>query len=371
MGRDRARSHRWTGLLRRPGHAGHGLAVRLALSAAAISSVLAPVVGGSPVDSAAAGAATAPGALPRIDAGAAGCVVEAPLGPGQPVRIMPLGDSITIGMHGTGADWRANKSLRGGYRARLGEVLAEAGARFTTVGSSEAIDPREQLPCRAHEGHGGWCVTGGAGRCRADRHVVGGDAGIDRLVARWLGEHQPDVVLLHIGTNDVGAGRSLDALAADYAALVDELFRARPDLVLFVSSLHIARRPDVNGAFNERLRAIVSAAASAGRRAVFVDTYAGAPEPVTGVDANGLHPSLATYEVMGERWACALLVEVPELTRLAELTTGPVPATGAEPATSAGPSAGAEPATGAQPATSEAGGGAALGAAPPGACSST
>jgi lysophospholipase L1-like esterase len=285
--------------------------VRALGGAAALLGVL---TGASVVGAAGGGAVEAPG----VEAPAVGCVAGAAAGAvdaagRRPVRILPLGDSITIGMHGTGADWRANKSLRGGYRARLEERLTAAGARFTTVGSSDAIDPREQLGCRAHEGHGGWCLTGGRGRCWADRHVAGGDAGIASHLEGWLAAHEPDVVLLHIGTNDLGSGRSVAQLAADHAAFVEELFRLRPGIALFVSRLHLAGRPDVNVDLAARLRATVEASAARGRRAVFVDTYAGAVEPLTGDDAGGKHPSLATYEVMGDRWADALLAGVPEL----------------------------------------------------------
>ncbi|MPY91897.1 MAG: family 16 glycosylhydrolase [Acidimicrobiia bacterium] len=271
----------------------------------------------------AAGATTSPAAAvaapatPGLSCGG-GVTAGTRSGPGTelgaPVRIMPLGDSITIGMHGTGADWQANKSLRGGYRARLEELLDGSAVSYEMVGGSDAVDPREQLPCGAHEGHGGWCARGGDGDCYADDYVEGGDAGLVSHVAEWMDAAEPDVVLLHAGTNDIGSGRGIEALAVDYAQLVEEIFSARPDVYLFVSALHIAGRDDVNEDFNERLRDVVADAARAHRgRAYFVDTYAGAAEPLTGDDANGLHPSLATYEVMGQNWFDAISASLPGL----------------------------------------------------------
>lgn len=276
-------------------------------------------------DRPATGAAVPAPATPGLSCGG-GAVAGTRTGPGSelgtPVRIMPLGDSITVGMHGTGADWEANKSLRGGYRARLQELLDGAAVSYEMVGGSDAVDPREQLPCQAHEGHGGWCIRGGDGACSADRHVPGGDAGLLGHVAGWFDVAQPDVVLLHIGTNDLnGAGRGVDEVAEDYAALVEEVFAARPDVYLFVSALHLADRDDVNEDLNGRLRQLVEdAAAQRPGQAFFVDTYAEAPEPVTGDDANGLHPSLDTYEVMGARWFDALWSALPGL-----FPTGPAP----------------------------------------------
>ena len=230
-----------------------------------------------------------------------------------PVRILALGDSITIGMHGTGSDWNVNKSLRGGYRARLQELLAGAGVQFDMVGSSDAVDGREQLADRDHEGHGGWCLTGGGGRCGADAYVAGGDAGIANHADAWLAANPADVVLLHVGTNDLGSGRTPAQLVADYGDFVDQVLTDLPDAHLFVSSLHIDGRDDVNVGLNGQLRAMVAAKASFGAPVVFVDTYAGAPTPITGDDANGLHPSLAGYEVMGQNWFDALQAALPAL----------------------------------------------------------
>lgn len=233
---------------------------------------------------------------------------------GTPVRIMPLGDSVTIGMHGTGADWDRNKSLRGGYRARLQELLDASAVSYEMVGGSDAVDPREELPCQGHQGHGGWCVRGGDGYCFADDYAPGGDGGLTGHVARWLEAANPDIVLLHAGTNDVNGGRSSTALAEDYEELIDEILSAQPEVYLFVSNLYVEGRDDVNVTFNGRLADLVREASTRHPGQVaFIDTYAGAPEPITGDDANGLHPSLDAYEVMGENWFNALWAALPGL----------------------------------------------------------
>jgi beta-glucanase (GH16 family) len=170
-------------------------------------------------------------------------------------------------------------------------------------------------------------VQGGDGSCGADAHVAGGDAGLIGQVGGWLAAAGPDVVLLHAGTNDIASGRAHEALAVDYALLLEEVLGDRADRYVFVSSLYVAGREDVNVDLNDRLRDVVADAARAhGGRAYFVDTYAGAAAPVTGDDANGLHPSLATYEVMGQNWFEAISATLPGLFPLRGVTAPGAPA---------------------------------------------
>ena len=101
------------------------------------------------------------------------------------VKIMPLGDSITKGT-GSAYAW--------GYREPLYVSLINGGYSFDFVGSltdGSFSDPN-------HEGHYGW---------RADEILNGrpSDPAAGNLT-NWLPAGQPDVILLHIGTNDITAG---------------------------------------------------------------------------------------------------------------------------------------------------------------------
>ena len=85
---------------------------------------------------------------------------------------MPLGNSITLGRHGEPA----------GYRDDLATLILNDGINFTMVGSVN--DGTNFYP--KHEGHSGW------------------EAGeIDVYINYWLDLNPADIVLLHIGTNDI------------------------------------------------------------------------------------------------------------------------------------------------------------------------
>src|SRR5689334_8226516 len=62
-----------------------------------------------------------------------------------PVRVMPLGDSITQG------------GSIGGYRLDLGTKLRAAGRSIDFVGS--LTDGPASMPDRNHEGHPGWTIA--------------------------------------------------------------------------------------------------------------------------------------------------------------------------------------------------------------------
>src|SRR5215208_7092891 len=96
-----------------------------------------------------------------------------PAGDG-PIRIMPLGDSLTDGFN-----------VPGGYRIELWSRLAAEGLCIDFVGS--LANGPSTLPDRDHEGHSGW---------RIDQ--------VSDAVVPWLQRSRPHVVLLLIGTNDVG-----------------------------------------------------------------------------------------------------------------------------------------------------------------------
>ena len=106
-------------------------------------------------------------------------------------RIMPLGDSITGGEFGGGMP---PGPLRVGYRKPLKDSLTAAGYEVDFVGTlSDGSDAG--LNDAEHDGHGGWS---------ADQIVDGrfSQPGAGKLLD-WLPAVKPDVILLHIGTNDL------------------------------------------------------------------------------------------------------------------------------------------------------------------------
>lgn len=125
--------------------------------------------------------------------------------PTRTIRIMPLGDSITFGAGTPGHD---------SYRTDLYKRLTKAGLRVDFVGSQHSGTG----PDRDNEGHPGWTITQ-----------------ISANIDRWLDTYAPDVILLHIGTNDMY--RSLPNASGHLATLLDRLHRRAPEAQVFVAEV--------------------------------------------------------------------------------------------------------------------------------------
>jgi len=138
-----------------------------------------------------------------------------------------------------------------------------------------------------NEGHKGWTIAQLAAR-----------------VDDWLATYRPDVILLHIGTNDMVRG-SQDA-TADLAALLDRIAADRPDAQVFVAK--IVGLGDYDDIAAQRYRtyffnaAIPGLVAAKGPNFHVVDDSG-----VHGIDMwNREHPNDYGYQKMAWTWYRAL-----------------------------------------------------------------
>jgi hypothetical protein len=121
------------------------------------------------------------------------------------IKIMPLGDSITAG------------DRDGGYRHFLYDLLTQDGIRFEFVGSLKGGDG----PDAHHEGHSGWRIE------QIQSGIRGG----------WLETDKPDVILLHVGTNDIWQHRDIMAAPTRLSALIDEVLSRSPRTRIIVAQI--------------------------------------------------------------------------------------------------------------------------------------
>lgn len=204
-----------------------------------------------------------------------------------PVRILPLGDSLTKGGNPDTAD-------EGGYRNRLHTLLSSAGYNVDFIGTqADANNPA--LPDTHHQGMAGY---------RIDQIQTG--------LTSWLNAvEDPDVVLLMVGTDDFGKEGELANAQQRLADLISSIATLRPYARIIVATLPVRiDNPDQElrqAAFNESIPAIVSNQIALGRRLSFIDLH---PALETGdLSSDGVHPNATGYDKMADLW-------LPEIARV-------------------------------------------------------
>ncbi|KAK9428235.1 SGNH hydrolase-type esterase domain-containing protein [Lipomyces doorenjongii] len=126
-----------------------------------------------------------------------------------PVKIMPLGDSIT--------EW-------GCWRAYLWDKLQQGGIKdidfvgsvnSTTICSISDWD-------RNNEGHAGYLAT---------------DIANNNDLVGWLSSAAPDIVLMHLGTNDIANNKPTLEIITAFSTLVDQMRASKPTMTILVAKI--------------------------------------------------------------------------------------------------------------------------------------
>lgn len=213
------------------------------------------------------------------------------------VRILPLGDSITNGGQGYVS-----------YRYDLWFDLLAGGYGVDFVGSRSDLFDGDPIPSlypdyfttfdRQHEGYWGW---------RTDQ--------IDAVIAPLAQAAQPDIVLMHLGSNDVGQSGAAGVANADFylRSIINRIRGVNPSAVILIAQIipigpgtsyfdNSGWIPALNAAVAE-LAADLSTPLSP---VVAVDHFTGF-DLGTMMQPDGLHPNELGEAFQSGRWQAALL----------------------------------------------------------------
>jgi lysophospholipase L1-like esterase len=247
----------------------------------------------------------------------------------DPLAVMPVGDSITHGSDGDAT-----------YRYFLWQELQRAGRSVDLVGTMRGVrggSPRHADFDQDHDGHGGF---------RADELVDGRpDRRSEGRLAGWVAAERPDVILLHIGTNDIRQCQSVDSTIADIDRALDVARTVRPDVTVLLAriipSVGTPQRPcaaDVPARIrqlNDRIAALAEAKTTARAPVRVVDQHAGFD--VGAHTSDGVHPNEAGERRIASRWAAALADLVPAGGGTTTTTSAPTTTTSAPTTTTSAP----------------------------------
>lgn len=204
------------------------------------------------------------------------------------IRIMPLGDSITQGIDFFDGTAQPPIELRVGYRQALYNSLANDGISFDFVG---------QAGQRAGQD---------AGLQDPDNNGYPGvDIGfINSVLPTVLSENSPDVILLHIGTNQTPSNaEGIDQIMDQ----IESWASTNSNLVAIISTLVPKRdtaAQQIVEAFNQDLKTRVEQRLSG--NVFLLDMAAVMNESDISEEPIGIHPNNAGYAKMADTWFAAL-----------------------------------------------------------------
>lgn len=211
----------------------------------------------------------------------------------SPVKIMPLGDSITHGadFSTVGTPEETNSSIA--YRGPLWTKLSAGGYNIDFVGSQtagndyQAMDPSFDLN---HEGYDGYF---------ADQIASG--------VIGYLNTNMADIILLHIGTNNLDNSQGITSTVNDINTTLENIDSVSTDIKVILARI-INQEPydQQTTNFNIELETMAQQRIDNGDDIIIVDMENGADINYTTDMVDYLHPNPTGYDKMADLWYSAL-----------------------------------------------------------------
>jgi lysophospholipase L1-like esterase len=236
------------------------------------------------------------------------------------VKIMPLGDSITLGAGSSGKDCSGKVSYDG-YRWYLHQFLTAEGYNIDFVGSEP--DGRCDFDDQEHEGHPGSSA-----------------AGIAAKVYNWLVKNPADIVLLHIGIVDVIGPQNVPGIVGDIEEILKQIDQYEKDhntdvivILARITNIDPSKHGDPLEAemwkdkiskLNVSLQQRANDRIAHGDKIIVVNMEE-ALDSQPDMFSDKIHPNDTGYEVMARVWLPAVKVAIlqPMVSRISVTTNVP------------------------------------------------
>jgi lysophospholipase L1-like esterase len=189
---------------------------------------------------------------------------------------MPLGDSITQGFTGQNS-----------YRRLLWFDLKNAGYNVDFVGSirwtTQGITPPTPDFDLDNEGHGGW----------TSQQILDN-------VSQFASENRPDVVLLHIGTNDLNMDTPPQQTINNISGIIQKLRNQNQNVKVLLGQIIPDGNPDRSPPLNVLIPGLATQLSTNQSPVIVVDQYTGFNNSSDTLDT--YHPNDTGEWKMANRW---------------------------------------------------------------------
>lgn len=238
-------------------------------------------------------------ALVALTWSARGQLVLSNFSAAKPIKIMPIGDSITD-----------DCAVSGAWRSHLQSLLDTNGYAFTNVGRQLSSASTGFTRLR-HEGYCG-SVIAAPGVYGPAHNYASADNYLLKIVPEALAitNNQPDLVLVLIGANDLGRGRNPYVVATnDMPNLLDIIFSNAPSAnVLLAKPTMLLNATAGYGTFatnvpiyNTALQTMVNQRRGLGQKVFLADMYS-AVDYATMFGSDHLHPNPLGLQAIAKEW---------------------------------------------------------------------
>ena len=144
-----------------------------------------------------------------------------------PIKIMPFGDSITT-----------SKDPFSSYRCELDHSLNAAGIPFVYVGTQttnwSGDNPLCGDPLSDYDHHN----EGHSGAMAWDFLHLDNWSGTPKYTLDYiLSQNVPDMVLMHLGTNDLGQNHAYSQIISDLGLLIDKFRAKNPNMIILIAQI--------------------------------------------------------------------------------------------------------------------------------------
>lgn len=217
--------------------------------------------------------------------------------PPSQLRIMPLGDSIT--------------EAPGCWRAYLWDQLRRAGHTNLDFVGTKTGGSCPVGHDRDHAGYSGYQAVGIAR---------------DNLLPTWLAVARPDIILMHLGTNDIWNEIGTDAVLSAYTRLVEQMRANNPGVRILLARIIPMETPTCTScaervmSLNNAITGWANGKSTARSPVVVVDQWTGF-DPVADT-YDGVHPIDSGFRKIADRWYPAVAAAVCAATGKVNCATG-------------------------------------------------
>lgn len=242
------------------------------------------------------------------------------------LKILPLGNSITQG-----------GELHPSYRYELWKMLVDNGMDFEFVGSldtnwyrnapdteqgADVASPvmgetyKGQTFTNKHEGHWGWNtmeLLNGKENPTAYKRDKG-------KLNDWLKGYTPDVVLMHLGTNDLIYNKGINKTIERIELIVNQLRADNKEVAILLAKItpipSTYAPVDSTKKFNSLIPALATKLSTPTSPVIVVDINSGYNPDTHTYD--GLHPNQAGEKIIAKRWFDVIVANKQTFYNLAE-----------------------------------------------------